>query len=69
MSQQTVLTTYFTVATPEEIARNDERRWATLRNDRRAQQAFKKASTTMSAEKSTEKRCKNDAKRAREYWA
>ena len=69
MSQQTVLTTYFAVTTPEEIARNDERRWATLRNDRTAQQAFNKVSAAMRAEKSAEKQRKNDAKRACEYQA
>ena len=69
MSQQSVLTSFFAVATPEQIAQNNEREWAALRNDRKAQQAFKRVFSAMRDEKSAEDRRKNNAKRAREYRA
>ena len=67
MSQQSVLTAFFAIATPEQIAQNNEREWAALRNDKKADQAFNTVSAAISAEKFAENRHKNDAKRAREY--
>ena len=69
MSQQSALTSFFTAATPKQIAQNNERQWAMLRNDRRAQQALEKVSSAMHDEKLAEGRRKNDAKRACEYRA
>ncbi len=68
MSQQSVLTTFFSIATPEQIAQNDKQEWATLHNNEKTQQAFNKVYTAMCAEKSAERQCKNDAKWACEYW-
>lgn len=69
MSQQTILTAFFAIATPKQIARNNEREWAMLRNDKKPQQAFNKVSASMCAEKTAENRHKNDAKQAQEYRA
>jgi len=69
MSQQTALTDFFTVATAEEIARNNEHRLATYRNDYQAKQAFKEVSAALSAEELAEKLRKNAARRARKYQA
>ena len=67
MSQQSVLTAFFAIAMPEQIARNNEQEWEALCNDKKAEQAFNKVSAAISAEKFTENRRKNDAKRAHEY--
>ena len=51
MSQQSVLTAFFAIATPEQIAQNTEQQWAVLRNSKKAQKAFSKVSAAMRAEK------------------
>lgn len=69
MSQQTDLHRFFAVATPEEIAQNDERDWALIHNEEKARQASARVSAALHAEKSTENRRKNDARQARKYRA
>jgi len=54
--------TFFTVATAEEIAQNNEHRLATYHNDYQAKQAFKEVSAALSAEELAEKLCKNAAR-------
>ena len=62
MSQQSVLTAFLAIATPEQMLQNKKQEWATLCNDKKAQQAFNKVSTSMHAEKTAENQHKNDAK-------
>ena len=69
MSQQTDLHRFFAVATPEEITQNDERDWAIIHSEEKAWQASAKVFAALHAEKSTENRRKNDARRARKYRA
>ena len=66
MSRQSVLSTFFAIATPEQITRNAEREWSTLRNNEKTQQALNEVTTAMCAEKFAENRRKNDAKQAHE---
>ena len=69
MSQQSVLGTYFAIATHEQTAQRDEREWALLHKKNRAQQAFKEASAVLHAEELVDLQRKNSAKRSCEYCA
>ena len=69
MSQQSVLGTYFAIATHEQIAQCDEREWALLHNKNQAQQTFKEVSAMLHAEELVDLQRKNSAKRSREYHA
>ena len=62
MSQQSVLDTYFAIATPEQIAQCDEREWALLCNKSQVQKAFKGVSAVLRAEELANLQRKNSAK-------
>ena len=69
MSQQSVLGTYFTIATHEQIVQRDGREWTLLRNKNQAQQAFKEVSAVLHAEELVDLQHENSAKRSCEYRA
>ena len=64
---QSSLKTFFTAATPDQIAKNNEKMWAALCNEHKTKQAFQQVSAELHAEEIAERQCKSSVKQSCKY--